>query len=180
MKVFVLCIAIVIAVLVGLRLEHDSQRALVPLSGGNAVGVETLPPTSAGRMAEPPRSAVEAARAAKTVAPATTDALARAFSQHRSGVQVAGEGVVSQLLADDKDGRRHQRFVLRLASGQTVLVAHNIDLAARLDGLAVGDRVAFNGVYEWNAKGGTVHWTHRDPARQHEAGWLRHQGRTVQ
>lgn len=103
-----------------------------------------------------------------------------AFNEQRSGVQVQGEGVVSKLLADDTDGSRHQRFILTLSSGQTLLVAHNIDLAPRISSLKSGDSVAFNGVYEWNAKGGVIHWTHHDPARRHEAGWLRHAGQTYQ
>ena len=103
-----------------------------------------------------------------------------AFNEHRSGFQVQGEGVVSKLLSDDTDGSRHQRFILTLPSGQTLLVAHNIDLARRIASLKSGDRVAFNGVYEWNAKGGVIHWTHHDPAGRHEAGWLRHAGQTYQ
>ncbi len=64
-----------------------------------------------------------------------------------------------------------------MPSGQTVLFAHNIDLAPRLNGLKVGDRVEFHGEYEWNAKGGVIHWTHRDPLGRHEPGWLKHNGR---
>ncbi len=102
---------------------------------------------------------------------------ARAFRDHVSGVEVRGEGAVVRLLPDDLEGGRHQRFILELASGQTVLVAHNIDVAPRLDGLAVGDHVAFRGVYEWNAEGGVVHWTHHDPSGAHPGGWLRYDGR---
>ena len=81
-----------------------------------------------------------------------------------------------RVLSDDEDGNRHQRFILRLASGQTLLVAHNIDVAPRVEGLQPGDTVAFRGVYEWSAEGGTVHWTHRDPDGRHAPGWLRHDG----
>jgi hypothetical protein len=109
-----------------------------------------------------------------------TDTLGVAFAQRQSGIQVSGEGVVTKLLADDNEGGRHQRFILALPSGQTLLVAHNIDLAPRLQSLKAGDVVAFDGVYEWNAKGGVIHWTHRDPAGQHRAGWLRHAGRLYQ
>ena len=84
------------------------------------------------------------------------------------------------MLADDDDGARHQRFILRLDSGQTLLVAHNIDIAPRVEGLAAGDVVAFRGVYEWNAEGGTVHWTHRDPGGTHAPGWLRRDGRVYE
>jgi hypothetical protein len=106
--------------------------------------------------------------------------LATAFRDRAGDLQVQGSGTVAQLLSDDTDGDRHQRFLIRLESGQTLLVAHNIDVAPRVEGLAVGDAVAFNGVYEWNAEGGTIHWTHRDPDGQHAAGWLRHAGTTYQ
>jgi hypothetical protein len=111
---------------------------------------------------------------------AAADALAEAYSSQRSDVQVRGEGTVSRLLDDDNDGSRHQRFIVQLASGQTVLISHNIDLAPRIDALRVGDQVAFNGEYEWNDRGGVIHWTHHDPQGRHEAGWVRHDGRTYQ
>jgi hypothetical protein len=94
--------------------------------------------------------------------------------------QVQGSGVVVRILPDDDEGSRHQRFILRLPSGQTVLVAHNIDLAPRIDDLKKGDVVEYSGEYVWNPKGGVLHWTHRDPSGRHVAGWLRHDGRTYQ
>lgn len=126
---------------------------------------------------EPERLA-PAPRPAASAAPAAADrVLGQAFSQGRSGEQVRGAGVVVTLLPDDREGSRHQRFILRLQSGQTLLVAHNIDLAPRIPALAAGDTVAFNGVYEWNRQGGVIHWTHHDPAGRHEPGWLQHEGR---
>jgi hypothetical protein len=106
--------------------------------------------------------------------------LTAAFESHRSNVQVEGSGRVSRVLPDDNDGSRHQRFIVQLGTGQTVLVAHNIDLAARVASLKVGDPVEFNGEYEWNERGGVIHWTHRDPQRRHVDGWIRHNGRTYQ
>ena len=102
------------------------------------------------------------------------------FGPGDSNRQVRGSGSVERLLRDDDDGSRHQRFILRLPSGQTVLVAHNIDLAPRIDGLRVGDTVEFSGEFEWNEQGGVVHWTHHDPRGTHAAGWLRHGGQTYQ
>lgn len=127
------------------------------------------------------RQAIHLPEAPASVARAgDADAIQAAFNAQQSGVQVQGEGVVTTVLADDNDGSRHQRFILKLHPGQTVLVAHNIDLAPRIATLASGDTVAFNGVYEWNAKGGVIHWTHHDPAGRHAAGWLRHAGQTYQ
>jgi hypothetical protein len=105
-------------------------------------------------------------------------AISRAFASRTSDVQVQGEGTVIRLLPDDLDGSRHQRFIVQLASGQTVLVSHNIDIAPRVDPLAVGDSVRFNGEYVWNEKGGVIHWTHHDPQSRHVAGWIAHNGRT--
>ena len=114
------------------------------------------------------------------VSTSTNEAVASAFREQKSGVQVEGEGVVAKVLSDDTDGSRHQRFILRLPSGQTLLVAHNIDIAPRLTSLESGDSVEFKGVYEWNSQGGVVHWTHRDPSGEHQAGWLKHNGETYQ
>ena len=107
-------------------------------------------------------------------------ALAAAMLNQTSKVQVDGDGTVVTILADDDEGSRHQRFIVRLASGQTVLVAHNIDLAPRVVPLNEGDKVSFSGEYEWNPKGGVVHWTHRDPNGRHQAGWINRNGQTFQ
>jgi hypothetical protein len=104
----------------------------------------------------------------------------RAFKNRKSNVQVEDEGVVIRLLSDDLDGSRHQRFLLRLASGQTLLITHNIDIAPRVANLQKGDKVRFCGEYEWNEKGGVIHWTHRDPKGHHKDGWLKHDGRIYQ
>ena len=113
-------------------------------------------------------------------APRTDGTLAVAFENHRSNVQVQGGGSVSKVLSDDNEGSRHQRFIVRLASGQTVLIAHNIDLAGRVSSLKPGDPVEFYGEYEWNERGGVVHWTHRDPQHSHVDGWIKHNGHTYQ
>jgi len=125
----------------------------------------------------PPRNAEPAAERAEAN---SSDALANAYAGRQSGVQVMGEGSVSRILGDDSLGDRHQRFILTLDSGQTILITHNIDLAPRIESLRNGDTVSFSGVYEWNDRGGLVHWTHHDPQGQHEAGWLRHRGRVYQ
>jgi hypothetical protein len=102
-----------------------------------------------------------------------------AFAARAAGVWVEAEGQVERLLADDSAGSRHQRFILRLASGHTLLVAHNIDLAPRLP-LAAGDALSARGEYEWNPEGGVLHWTHRDPEGRRAGGWIEHGGRRYQ
>jgi len=103
-----------------------------------------------------------------------------AFRNKQSDLQVKGVGKVVKVLPDDDVGSRHQKFILRLSDKQTLLVAHNIDLAPRIRNLRVGDTVEFHGEYEWNAKGGVLHWTHHDPRKLHVGGWLKHKGKTYE
>ncbi|MFV8409967.1 DUF3465 domain-containing protein [Vibrio owensii] len=111
---------------------------------------------------------------------ANDQVLKQAYQSQQSDVQVRGSGVVIRVLRDDNVGSRHQKFILKLESRQTLLVAHNIDLAPRVANLNIGDRIEFNGEYEWNSKGGVLHWTHHDPQGRHEGGWLKHNSRTYQ
>ncbi|MCL6246683.1 DUF3465 domain-containing protein [Acinetobacter sp. ANC 4945] len=108
------------------------------------------------------------------------DIIAHAFKNKLSNVQVEGAGQVKAVLRDDNEGSRHQKFILTLNNGQTLLVAHNIDLAPRIDDLQKGDTVQFYGEYEYSDKGGVMHWTHHDPNGRHQDGWLKHQGKTYQ
>ena len=98
----------------------------------------------------------------------------------RSGSQVNGSGTVVRVLSDDNDGSRHQRFILEVSAGRTVLIAHNIDLAPRIRSLSQGYTVSFFGQYESNDRGGVIHWTHRDPQGRHVDGWLEHDGQRYQ
>lgn len=103
-----------------------------------------------------------------------------AIASRKSNVQVSGQGVVVKLLADDNNGSRHQKFIVKLPTGNTVLIAHNIDLASRVNGLSEGDSIQFQGEYEWNEKGGVLHWTHKDPNGSHPTGWVEHHGQNYQ
>jgi hypothetical protein len=103
-----------------------------------------------------------------------------AFEHQSNDIQIEGRGTVVEILPDDNDGDRHQRFIIQLSSGQTLLIAHNIDLAPRIPGLSQGDEITFRGEYEWNAKGGVIHWTHHDPDGKHSAGWIKHNNKTYQ
>lgn len=67
------------------------------------------------------------------------------------------------VLVDDNNGSRHQKFILQLQNGLTVLVAHNIDLNPHIDGLQKGDTVGFYEEYEYSEKGGLIHWITHAP-----------------
>lgn len=100
--------------------------------------------------------------------------LAQLFASRKSNVQVYGTGAVISILSDDLDGGRHQRFIIELKSKQTLLITHNIDLLPRIFALSLNDKIEFFGEYEWNDKGGVIHWTHHDPEGIHENGWILH------
>ncbi|MEZ5063835.1 MAG: DUF3465 domain-containing protein [bacterium] len=106
--------------------------------------------------------------------------IAEAFANQESGVLVETSGTIDRILPDDNEGDRHQRFIVRLSSGSTVLVAHNIDLAERVENLEKGDPISLRGQYEWNDRGGVVHWTHHDPQGKHPGGWIEHDGKRVE
>lgn len=97
-----------------------------------------------------------------------------AFRNQLQEVLVEGSGTVIRILPDDNKGSRHQRLILRVGAEQTVLIAHNIDIAPRIPHIAKGDVLGFRGSYVYNDKGGIVHWTHHDPRGEHPDGWLIH------
>lgn len=119
-----------------------------------------------------------AAPVASTAAPAADNAaVARAFAEHRSNVEVTAEGQVTRLLADEtSDTGTHQRFLLALrGSTQTLLVTNNVSIGKRVP-VAAGDALVVHGEYVWNDQGGLVHFTHHDPQGSHPGGWIERQG----
>ena len=104
-----------------------------------------------------------------------TGAVETAYAEQRSRVWVDAQGRITRLLADDNDGDRHQRFIVTLDSGHTVMVAHNIDLAKRVP-LRKNDYIRLHGRYEWNDRGGVIHWTHHDPENRRKGGWIEFNG----
>jgi hypothetical protein len=136
------------------------------------------PATAPAAASSPNTTAVVPALAAT---PSLDDpSIARAIANHAHEVTVDASGVVSRVLPDDREGERHQRFIVRLPSGTTVLIAHNIDIAPRVEGLRAGAPIVFEGEYVWNARGGVVHWTHHDPSGRHRSGFVKYNGRTYE
>lgn len=107
-------------------------------------------------------------------------AIMQAFRDQRSNVQVLGQGIVQRVLPPDNDGNPHQRFIVRIAPDHTVLLAHNLTLAEEIKNLRRGEQVSFYGEYEWNDRGGVIHWTHNDPQGRHADGWIEYRGRRYQ
>ena len=97
--------------------------------------------------------------------------IAELYAKKQSDTMVEFEGRVDRILPDDIKGTPHQRFIVDLDNGHTVLVAHNLDLAGRVP-LEEWGLVNIRGEYEYNPQGGVVHWTHRDPGMGFKHGWI--------
>ena len=110
---------LVVLVLVGLRLWPN---LLAPPS----VSPPRIPTP---RSDDASGSVPAAAPADPTTANAALLAAARAHASH---VEIEARGRVTRLLPDDTEGARHQRFLVRIADGLTILVAYNRDLAPRI------------------------------------------------
>ncbi len=105
-------------------------------------------------------------------------AVQRAFEGHTDQVEVTATGTVDRVLTDqDGPSGPHERFIIRLPDvGMTVLIEHNLSLAPRVP-VATGQAVVVHGEYIWNAQGGLVHFTHHDPDRSHEGGYVLYGGK---
>jgi hypothetical protein len=101
-----------------------------------------------------------------------------AQGRHRKKIEVTFTAPVKKLLEDDTRGIDHQRFLVELSNGSTVLVAHNTDLAPPVP-IHEGDLVTMHGEYIWNKKGGVLHYTHHSTTR-HESGWIQLNGQVYQ
>ncbi len=99
-------------------------------------------------------------------------AIAAAYANRDSNISVIVKGTVTRILSDDTIGDIHQRFIIQLSNGQTVLIVHNIDVSTRINGIVIGSTLYVHGDYLWNSQGGLIHWTHRDPNGKHENGWI--------
>ncbi len=99
------------------------------------------------------------------------------YDKSDSGAWIEASGIVIRLLSDDREAERHQRFVIDAGGGRTLLVLHNLEIAPRVP-VGLGDRVRLRGMYEWNERGGLVHWTHRDPMGNEDGGFIRYRRQT--
>jgi hypothetical protein len=128
---------------------------------------------------QPSANGNQAAHVAEQATASNHNSVEQAFSAKQSNVQVSGAGVIVKLLADDNKGARHQKFLVKINPQQTLLFAHNIDLAPRVP-VQAGDTISFSGEYVYNPKGGVIHWTHHSPKGNHPGGWIMHKNEKYQ
>lgn len=151
---------------------------------GEGEAVDTAPPSisepAASRSSDsPPSATIDEPVLKPETEPTSTrqseDAIRLLIDNEISGEMVTIEAELVKVLPDDNEGSRHQRFLLALESGGTVLISHNIDLAPRVPA-EEGDVITVRGQYEWNDRGGVIHWTHHDPKEWREGGWIEFDG----
>lgn len=106
----------------------------------------------------------------------TIDKIRAAAKNTHSQFWVTVQGRVIKLLKDDRKGSQHQKFLIRIAPDVTLLISHNIDLAKRVP-IKQGDPISLRGRYEWNNRGGLIHWTHHDPKGKKQGGWIQVNGK---
>lgn len=172
---------VLIAVIVGSKLLGGPDLTGLIVSDAPADGLGTVEhePYLASRSTPEPgtREGVEPLPQ-RSAAGSTADgesAIRNLIDTRTSGQMVELHAEVVKVLPDDNEGSRHQRLLLKLETGGTVLVAHNIDLAERVP-VAEHEWITVYGQYEWNDKGGVLHWTHHDPKDWREGGWIEHAG----
>jgi hypothetical protein len=107
----------------------------------------------------------------------SSENISKLITNKVSGKIITVNAKVVSILSDDKQGDRHQRLILKVGNN-TLLLAHNIDIAQRIP-VKKGDLIEVHGEYEWNPKGGIIHWTHRS-TNYHEDGWIKHNNKKYQ
>lgn len=99
-----------------------------------------------------------------------------AWRSQQSRVEVTANGVVARDLGT-RVGRSgaHEGFLLHLSGasgrGLTVRVEANVDFTGPLP-VAAGEPVVVRGEYEFDSRGGVIHWTHHDPRGRHPDGYI--------
>jgi hypothetical protein len=144
-------------------------------SGSSGAPSQTRPSTQPA--SQPGGTQPKASTPATPRGSADDGGIAELFRKQQSDTWIETSGVIKKSLPDDSSGDKHQRFIVRVATGIEILIAHNIDVAPRVPA-EEGDTIMFRGEYEWTEKGGTVHFTHvpkfkrRDPG-----GWIEFEGK---
>lgn len=102
--------------------------------------------------------------------------LAHAFAEKLGGFPIVFSGTVVLNFRDSRQEHAMQQFIVRLASGQTLLIVHDKTIGRGVPRVRIGDRVTVSGEYRWNPKGGYIMFTTRK-ADGRPGGWIRRNGR---
>lgn len=109
-------------------------------------------------------------------APISNERLIDSFEQGRTGIWVSVEAPVTGILGDETiGGNLHQRFSVAPNQEITVQIRHSVVDSQRIP-LRVGETVRAQGYYQWDARGGFISRTFRDPAQPGGGGWVEFDG----
>ncbi len=107
------------------------------------------------------------------------DEILAAHANRQTNVEVTCTLPVKRMLPQDNKGEKHEKFILQMSNGSTILVAHNISRAPYVP-ISEGDVVTVRGEYIWNRKGGVIHWTHLSDTPKHPSGYIDFAGQRYQ
>ncbi len=102
------------------------------------------------------------------------DRIAFLFKQQRGGKVVNSIGRIVKVL-DQAKNPSTQLILLRLNSGQKLLVQHNLEKSQPISGLKAGEVLEFKGLYKWNNKGGLILNTFESVDNPKQSGYLKYQ-----
>lgn len=90
---------------------------------------------------------------------------------------IQGKGVfVAQILPDDTDGLRHQRWYVKLSNGEMMFAVYNIDMTERVP-LEVNQEMGLGGEFKMTNQGPLIHWLHQDPKERRPDGYVEVNGK---
>jgi len=97
------------------------------------------------------------------------------YQQQRGGVLVSSIGRIAKVLDNQQQPHKAQRVLIRLSSGRKLIIQHNIEQAAPLPELQIGEMLSFRGIYRWNGQGGMIVSTYQQSDAPKRSGWLEYQ-----
>lgn len=85
---------------------------------------------------------------------------------------------VVKLLRNDNKGAKHQRWIVQIENGVTITIVYNLDLAEKVP-VSPGDTIEVAGelVFGDRKKDPILHWTHADPQKKRQDGYVLHNGK---
>ncbi len=107
-----------------------------------------------------------------------------AWANGRSHIEVTATGSVARILGTRRGpSGMHEGFLLHLRGsagrGLTVRVEDNVDLTGPIP-LTAGDDIEVRGEYVYDASGGLIHDTHRDPRGRRDGGYVKVGGKVYE
>lgn len=95
------------------------------------------------------------------------------YKQQRSA-NISAQGRVIKSLPTQLIPYKAQMFLVRLTSGQKLIIKHNIDTGQALPDLKEGALLTFKGLYKWNRRGGMIIFTSHKNKKNKLSGWLKY------